>query len=64
MTTSLFKIPVSGDGSDVAAAIRDSKNGIVLSPQGCVSVKAERERLGITDEMLERSRNVSLNCPF
>jgi hypothetical protein len=41
-----------------------SKSGVNLNPQGCKAVEAERKAKGITEEMLERSRNASLKRPF
>jgi hypothetical protein len=38
--------------------------GLTLDPRGIAQVEAERKRLGITEEMLERSRNASLERPF
>jgi hypothetical protein len=38
--------------------------GITLNPQACAQVQAERERLGITEAELERTRAESLMRPF
>lgn len=39
-------------------------SGITINEQGAAQVAAERKRLGITEEVLERSRNASLERPF
>lgn len=37
---------------------------VQLDPRGAAQVEADRQKLGITEESLERSRNASLNRPF
>ena len=37
---------------------------LILFPRGCAQVEADRKRLDITPEMLERRRRESLLKPF
>jgi|GEM_PF-6404153 len=37
---------------------------LVIYPAGVAQVEAQRKRLGITEEQLERSRNASLERKF
>ena len=39
-------------------------NELVIYPRGAAQVEAERERLGITQTMLEHRRKESLSRPF
>lgn len=48
------------------SAIPDPKSwaGITINPQGCAAIEAERKRLGITPEVIERNQRLSLQRAF